>query len=381
MDKRLLVSCIWVLVPSAASAQSFHLQAATLERDGEAVGEVSRLPVEVVRWLDATTARVRHVDDAVTLEADVDLADPQDFLQAGVGRDVRLRGTGAWKVTMLRGAWAPVLRGSEDEVRVALPPALPVSWGRIIGQVEGAPAAPDRGPWAFVAAAGEAEASTDGDAEALGELIQHCPGLTIHAGPRLEDPGWLVPETTHDIRKVGFRAGWYEVRVRHEGFLLEGFLERSAAGYDGVLGGLGLSGVGTGCGDGIARGRVVRLAPGTQLYATADAEQPFATLHRENTGLEPADRTFARACRRSAGQVEQCEQVAIPPLPTGFVRWIVEPEGTDGGMVLTGFVHVPAEELPDQDPAAPSAGAGFGLCSPGFTDWPRPAVPSPAPAP
>ena len=369
-----------ILVPAVASAQSFHLQAGTLERDGEAVGEVSQLPVEVVRWLDATTVRIRHVDDAVTLEADVDLTDSQDFLQAGVGADRRLRGTGAWKVTMLQGTWAPVLRGSDDELRVALPPALPVSWGRIVGEVPGASTAPLGGPWAY-AGEGDAGEPTDDEADPAGEPVQHCPGLTIHTGPRLEDPGWPVPSTIHDIRKVGTRAGWYEVRVRHQGFVLEGFVEQAAVRCEGVLGGLGLAGVGTGCGDGIAKGRAVRLAPGTQLYATAEAAEPFATLHRENTGLEPVDRTFARACRRSEGEDQLCESIAIPPLPTGFVRWIVELEGTDGRMVLSGFVHIPAEELPDQDPNAPSAGGGFGICGPGFTDWPRPAAPPAAPQP
>lgn len=371
MSKRLLLEVLglWLVWPTVAAAQSFHLQAASLERDGEPVGEVARLSVEVVRWLDGTTARVRHGDEAVTLEADVDLTDARDYLQAGVGADQRLRGTGSWKVTMLRGSWAPVLRGSAEAIRVALPGELPVSWGRLDGEVPGAGAVPEGGPW-WAVAGGEGVESAGERSE--GQLMQHCPGLTVHSGPSLEEPGWTVPAGIHDIRKVGLRGEWYEVQVRHAGFRLDGFVERSAAGCEGAVGGgLGLGGVGTGCGDGVAGGRVVRLAEGTRLYATADAAEPFATLHREGTGLEPVERTFARACR-SEGGVERCERIAIPPLPTGFVRWIVEPEGTEGGMVLTGFVHVPAEELPDQDIGAGSAVGGFGLCSPGFVDWPRP---------
>ncbi|MBN1771560.1 MAG: hypothetical protein JXB32_09880 [Deltaproteobacteria bacterium] len=217
MSKRLMVEVLglWLFLPSAAAAQSFFLQAASLERDGEPVGEAARLPVEVVKWLDATSARVRHVDDGVTLEADVELTDPRDFLQAGVGSDQRLHGTGAWKVTMLRGTWAPVLRGSNDAIRIALPPELPVSWGRLVGKLPGAAAGPEGGPWS-AAGAGE-DAGSAGD-EAEGPFVQHCPGLTVRSRPSLEDPAWPVPTTVHDIRKVGTRSEWYEVQVRVAGF-------------------------------------------------------------------------------------------------------------------------------------------------------------------
>jgi hypothetical protein len=358
MRKPAVVPALLVLVVAApAAAQSFYLQGATLSRDGASVGEVGELAVDVVSWPSPTTARLHHADAAVTLEADVDTADADDYLMAGVGRDVALSGTGRWRVRMLAGTWAPVLRGSRTEVRVALPRELPVSWGVFPAGAAPATGEPDGGPWAY-----DDDAPRD-DADA--EPVPRCPRLRLR--PVADDgaEAWAPGPTILDLRQVERRGSWALVRIRHGGFEVDGWAESWMLQCEETLGGLGAGGFGSSCGDGIVMGRAVRLPAGTQLYAAPDAAEPFATLHNESVGLEPGILGYGMGC---IGDV--CKR--SPPEPSGTAQWIVEPAGTDGRMLLQGYVKTPAEDLIDVDPDERNPGGGFGLCSQTYDDWPRP---------
>jgi len=263
-----------------------------------------------------------------------------------VGRETALGGT-AFATRMTAGAWAPVLGVLGREVRIALPPGAPSPDASLALGARRARRDPEGLPWSY--------ASRDRDDAAL-----HCQAFALAPSPGAAAT-WSPPDLAPRVR-VATAGQWDTIEVALGGFVVAGYRRHDAPCAPGELGGLGLTG-GTGAGDGWGQGRVVTLAAGTALYATATAATPFATLRARAYGIEPLHTGTGRACDGTG----RC--VRVPALPTGTAQWIVPVDDPSGArFVLTAYVRVPAETLPD----APPGHGAFGLVSPYSPDWPTP---------
>lgn len=353
---------LWLCAP--ARAQSFHLYRATLADGGAEVGSVSGLAV-VIAWRTPTRARLRHQDLALAIEGDIDLAQPTVFLQAGVGRHVKLEGTWPWRVTMRRGTWAPVLRRGQRGIRIGLPRDLPAHGAWIPAGTSASSRAPGNAPW-------DETERISSVAEAA-EPLPDCAGLTIFARPHADAPLWR-PANTEEGYVVRRRGSWAEVEIRSRGFRVRGFARFSPdceqdAGLPEFPGIAGLAA------DGAVYGRSVRLPAGTRLFATVRSAQPFAVLRRPATALEPLYESPHVSC--TAGDCTR-----EPPEPRGPARWLVSPATDDLGyrVELAGWVREPAEALADTYPSVRNSTSGIGSWTESLPDWPRPA-PLSAPSP
>jgi len=321
-------------------AQTFFLPEATLRVGDVAVGQVEGLRASRLEWPSARRASLRFADGRLELAAAVDLASRDTYVAAGVGLPVELQETGPWHIRMLADSWAPVLEGGARGVRVALPDWLPVRDGWLPA---GSPPTDGEAhlPWAVGAAGGDP-----------------CPDLVVFAavdgGPSLRVPQWA------GVQMLGRGKGLQPVEVRMDGFSVQGFAT-SPIKCGAAPGSIGLSGFGTGCGDGRGWGRVVRLPAGTRLFSPK-VHDPFAVLRQAAPGIELAHEARRRIC----GPSSDCR--LEPPLPKGPAEWIVPFEaGPEPHFVLRAWVDVPAEQLPD-DPSNPG---GFGLCFSPPDHWPR----------
>jgi hypothetical protein len=349
---RLLLAILAMTLGAAPSAfaQSYWLHAADLRSDGHSVGQVTRMAVKV-DWKSATTASLRYSDDTVDLEAQVDLKAKDTFLSAGVGVRVLLEETGEWTVAMEGQAWAPVLSSKDQRPIVALPFASPVRSGRLPLAAGEAKPPPDSRPWSFRVATTKPEAASA------------CDNLILSAAPDSK-VSWRVP-TEIEVVLGKIQGRWRLAEAHLEGFSVQGYVPKDFACHPAALGGLGLSGTGAGCGDGMTHGRAVILPAGTELFPTAEASRSFAKLKREVHGLEHLTEPTATSC---AGK--KCERV--PAEPKGAARWIVDLDCQKGPhALLEGWVKTPAETLRDVTPGNRNPGGGFGLCSSAPDGWPR----------
>jgi len=347
---RTLLTALGLLAWSApAAAQSLFVVAASVDSERERVADVANLRVRSVAWTSATRARIDHESNVLRLTGEIDLRDGDDRLVAGVARRAALGTSSPWQVSMLAGTWAPVIGGGARGVRVALPPALPVRDGWIAPRSPGASGAPDSGPWAFTDRAAPGARSP-------------CEGERLFAAPREGAARWPVPEGARvvQIPGTGVPPAWEHVRVEHLGFAIEGFVRRRRACPLRAIDSGDWS-AGSACGDGVARGRRVRLPAATPLYARAGSAAPFATLLREAVGLEQLDSPPGRSCIGT-----RCTR--SPPEPRGVAQWLVELESAGASVLLYGWVRTPAQRLED----APNATGGFGQCRGDSEDWPAP---------
>ena len=344
----LTATLVLALAPGLARGQSYWLHAATLRLEGHSVAQVSRLPVSLT-WSGATTAVARYADEAVALEAAIDLRDAETYLSAGVGVPVVLAQTDGWTLSMSTEAWAPVLGFQAGGTLIALPSPLPLRQALLPASTPGARTPPKDQAWSW---------HREPNSDAAG-----CGGLEVAAAPGSPITWRLPPDAAVRLGAAG--GQWRAAEVSVGGFSLKCVAPTTAACDADATGMLGLAGVGAGCGDGMARGRAVLLPAGTELFATATSARAFARLKRQTRALEPLFDPAAQRCSS-----DRCRR--IPPEPAGTARWIVDLDCQRGPpVVLTGWVKVPAESLSDAEPPRRNPGGGFGLCSSPPSDWPR----------
>ncbi|MBX7193156.1 MAG: hypothetical protein K1X94_13970 [Sandaracinaceae bacterium] len=350
----LFVLAAFTVLPARAAAQSVFAFEMPLTPERAIVGQLNDAPLTIVRWLGPSEALVRFQDRELRIEVPLALdrpatpGEPRTHVVVGVGRRAPVT-VGPWRVTMEAGAWAP-LRGHEGEsLRVALPPGLPsadglVSWPR----GRGPSGAPHR---AFE----HAEPSHRGF-----ELA--CRGqLELRAATDPSAPRWPVPVgASYRVRGA---ASPFDVEVRVEGFVVHGFVDARPAPCESTL---GLNGFGSGCGDGISHGLVVRVPAGTPLYASDGSSEPFAWTRRAVIAREDLDAPRMQTCTSIANGPTTC--APSPPLPTGPQRLLFDREDERGpDWSFLAHVRIPIESLP-----VVQGHGGFGGCHAPPSDWPPP---------
>lgn len=333
--------------PGLAAAQSFHVSNAVLRSEGHSVGELFGAPVDISGWTSDTRPTIAYADRVVTMTATIDLADENTFLSAGVGRARPVQTTSAFRIDMNANVWAPVWGRAQDGVRIALPPGFPAREAVL-----------PTSPRMSATADPPHDAFSYAGTPRTFDLV--CGQLRIRAEPRADAELWLAAGDGAALHVGVERDGFTRVRLFRDGFVVHGWLEGGPPSCQDLN--MGLSGVGSGCGDGRGRGIIVNLPAGTELYGSRTAAQPFGRLRADTPGLEPVDGDVAQACTNGV-----CRRV--PPEPTGTARWIMHSHRPrSGGWILNAWVRTPAEQL-----ARPrGASSGFGGCRNTPTDWPRP---------
>lgn len=333
------------LAPARARAESWYVHHAALEADGEAIGDLYGARVAPVGWADDARPRVAYSDEAIAMQVEIRLAEPETHVSVGVGRAARVRTSSPFRIEMRALSWAPLLGRDAPGVRIALPPGLPASEGVLVAAAD-APARARPPDVAF------------GHLPAPDVFVPACGRPILRTRPDPRAPAWTVDGERAAIALGPERDGFTRARVLVDGFVVYGWLEGAMPSCEGVI---HLGGVGSACGDGAGHGVVVTLPAGTELYASRTAARPFARLRRDELGIEPRDFPRAQAC---AGG--RCE--LVPPEPRGPAAWILHAHVGDGGWVLTAWVRTPAETLA----RPPDGSSGFGMCWSPPTDWPRP---------
>lgn len=344
---------------SPARAQSLYLHAATLTADAEHVADLVG-PVDGV-FRDATHVQVQYTSRDVTLAGEVDLLDPDDFLAAGVGRDVPLEGTGVWSISLRAQTWVPVAGDSPSGVVVALPASMPVRRATI---PRGTPGAHGRPSGAEVWD-GPGRDTTPAEADPLARYVS----LRATRGPG--SPMWASPPGA-SVRVVGRAGRDRVVEIAFHGIVVRGFVERRQPLFNtphdvGAMNRarrISLVGVVE-----PLRGRAVSLAAGTLLYATAGSTTAFGTLRATVLGLEPTSRIPVTSC--TAGPPVVCER--DPPEPRGPARWVIQLPDAQ----ITAWVRTPAEQLPNGVLTREMSFAAMRRQPLGPDHWPRPARPAP----
>ncbi len=331
-------------LPTLTRAQSLFAFEAPIAPEGQVLGRLSDTPLTVIDWIGPHEVRVRFQDAELRLETPIDLARahtagaPHTHVVIGTGRRSSVE-VGAWSVTMEAGAWAP-LRGFEgDAWRIALPRGMPGEEGLARGMrpLRGAP-----------------RRAFDHRVVSQRRFEYACDGqLEIRASADPASSRWPVPAAS--TFRITPGASPMRVEVRIAGFVVRGFVDALPAPCDGAI---GMSGIGSQCGDGASRGLVVRVPRGTPLYASATSTTPFATLRRPTVARERLDREPAMTC-------EGARCTREPPEPTGAQPLLFDREG-DGAAdwAFVAVVRVPLESLPRV-----AGHTGFGHCTSPPTDW------------
>ncbi len=346
-----VVALALLALPTRAEAQSFFAFEAPIAPEGEVLGSLAAAPVEVVRWLAPTQPVLRFVDADVELETPVELTapavagTPHTHVVAGVRARTAL-GAGPWAITMGAGAWAP-LRGSDTAgTRVALPPRMPLREATIPRGARGAQGAPSR---AF-----------DHPSERRRGFELACSPIEVRASRDPDAPRWSVPIGAA-YRTLRAR-GAISIEVHMEGFVLRGFLDREPERCEASI---GMSGIGSRCGDGFTHGLVFRVPGGTPLYASPTSTAPFAHTRREVLGRELLDSPRAIGCSTPVGGGPTvCS--GSPPEPTGPTTLLfVEHDESASEWSFRAHVRLPVETLPRVEGVG-----GFGGCTAPLNDWP-----------
>ena len=342
-----------LLFPAArVDAQSFYAFEVPIAPEGAVIGRLSKAPVTLLRWATPTRPVLRFQDADVAFETTVDLdapeapAEPRAHIVAGVRARTTLA-AGLWNIRMSAGAWAPVRGLDATGTRVALPPGMPVPEATIPAGVPGAAGQPTNTAFHFSSAS----------ARGFDEFA--CGSFAMRATAAADAPQWTVPNGA--FYRVRRARGAITIEARMDGFVVVGFVDSEAERCEAML---GLTGIGSSCGDGASRGLVVRVPSGTPLYASPSATTPFTRTRREILGRERLDGERAVACRTPPGGAPIC--TSTPPEPTGPATLLfLARDGSRSPWSFEAHMRLAVETLPRVTNAA-----GFGSCGAPLTDWP-----------
>jgi hypothetical protein len=343
----LVVLASTVVDPSLVSAQSYFAYRLPIAPEGEILGAVHQAPVTLVRWSGEHEALVRYEDAELRLETPARLTtgpgEARARIVVGVGEASPVR-AGPWQIEMQPGAWAPLRGHDGDASRISLPRGMPRRQGsvRARGTASGRPSRP------FA----HREVPTSG-------LSLSCAGqLHLRARAQRGGPSWTVPEGA--LYGVEGERAPLRVVVHVEGFRVTGYLDARPRE---CLAALGASGLGTGCGDGVMHGLVVRVPAGTPLYASASSTTPFAHVLRDVAAREHRGVQRSEVC--SGGATPSCHLEPPPPTGTQTLFFDRTPDA-DGDWIFLAEVRVPFETLTRVE----GVGVGVGRCD-SSVEWPE----------
>ena len=250
------------LAAAPARAQSLHAETATLRVDGEEVGWLTGAVIEARAWPTRHSIDAHYEDDVIALDARVDLDEPETVVVAGVGQPVTLEAVRAFRVEMLPGTFARVVRrDAAGRVRIRLPDSLPQ---RVAAIPVGAPPSQVR----------PARHLDEPEEE---EWEHVCGPLEVLAERRRDAPVWAIRRPTETVlARVGppDRRGYRAAEIWIAGYVVHGFLKRALP-----WGGCGFRWGGSSCyGRGSGPSVRVELPAGTPLFGSETASAPFAQL-------------------------------------------------------------------------------------------------------
>jgi hypothetical protein len=227
-------------------------------RADQPVGWAESLPVSVSSWRTSTVLRVRHDGPAVTFEALVDLTREGTQVDARVRQPVRVTGVGAWVLVLKAGVAVPLLGRAPDGLRVGFLPE-------------------QRMPFAAVTLPEVALA-----VPRTKEAPLKCAVTALSVRPEEDAASLTVEPFAWTAHRAGpDTKGFTPVHLENATATLHGFVRSSALRCDDVgPGGLGLSGLGVGGGDGIVQAEAAVLPAGTRLFAAPGDATPLATLKK-----------------------------------------------------------------------------------------------------
>lgn len=315
--------------PISASAQSFYAFQASLAPDGVAVGRLGSAPVSITSWASPTQPILSFRGRSISLQAPVELGTGRTQIVVRVSRAIRISTSTAFEVTLRAGSHVPLLASQAAQLRIALPPGLPAREGLIpatgLGALSGRPhTLAFHGPRL--------------DSSATGV----CEPLTLYASPDSSAEHFVLSREAGPWIVVGAQSGGFtEVRVQSGPVEVRAFARGAVQTCDPMI---GLSGMGSGCGDGASSDLIVELPPRTELYASADAAAPFARTRRAVIARAPRDHD-----------------------PSAPIRWILSERSDEGRLSLSVYVRTPLARLRR---APSSVSPGFGGCFSPVGDWP-----------
>ncbi|MDP1922778.1 MAG: hypothetical protein Q8L14_41430 [Myxococcales bacterium] len=261
-----------LLLAAAPAPVELHVLSAGLlaPETKQPVGAMDDVFVTPVKWVSPTLFKARHESSTVELEALLDLSREGTFLEAIASRDVALSGTGQWLVVLKRGAKVPLLGRLADGLRVGfLPQHLMVTSVATVPD-EGRQVPPATGP------------------------AETCVVRAMYARPEAGAAKWETPSVAWTMhRGPSSKTGWAQAWADGQVTIVHGFVRDSDVECDvGSGGGLGLSGVGGGSGDGFVVAEEATLPAGTTLFTSARDAKPFATLRAPIRALRLGDGTW-----------------------------------------------------------------------------------------
>jgi hypothetical protein len=351
--------------PEAARAQSFFLLQGKLKAQGKTFGTVRRLPV-TVEWRNPEYPLVTFDGRSVRVRGQIPVGSHEGALLAGVGGKVSLTGCEGWAITMAKGTWAPVLRGSPRSTEIVLPRGFPVRQAGITAGAPGAVSQPhdyalswwDLGTIDWHPARTKEQAQFDA-------LILEDTEVFRWIG----DPKPWLNQGAHKVTGIAAAvvpgSRWVKMVFSHGGFEVVGFVrarpkpkqQKEARKDTGSLRGVGVTVPGSFCSDGaVGPGRQVWLEPGTGLFED-----------EQNRNCEPAIVVKK--------QIEASE-TSMPALPLDpdavpkarFFLWI---DSASMRLELSGFLAIPNRALEDVDASNKFDERGYGYCDSVFpTEWP-----------
>ncbi len=280
----LVATMLVLVIPALAFADEVWIARAPIAVDGEDVGHLESIPVEIA-GVDGDRIDVRYRDAILELDATVDLADESTFVEVGFKRRTRVDNDSGYVIRALAGAYAPLFRVGAREYEIALPDWMPAEVGRVSRRTQLPREQPEPAPF-----------TARQYAPASAPTVLRCDGAELRPSPRSAQR-WTIPTFTALYEIAPARNGLVRVAVvDDEGFIVEGYTpvppctERS---FSTVCHAGGSSG-------GRPRPQldVTNLPPQTTLLAADGSSAPFATIgiatvaHRE----EPNGRWHVDVC-------------------------------------------------------------------------------------
>jgi hypothetical protein len=277
----------------AAAPVDVHLRSAALlgPTTEQPVGWAESLPVSVSAWKGPTLLRVRHDGRAVSFEAFVDLTRDGTQVEARVRHPVRVSGVGDWVLVLKGGATVPLLGRAPEGLRVGFLPEQLIPFAAVTLPEVALPVPPTKNAPLKCAVAALSVRADDA-----------APSLTV------EPSAWTAHRSGPDTK------GFTPVHLENTTATLHGFVRPSALRCDEVgAGGLGLSGLGTGAGDGTIEAEAAVLPAGTRLFAAPVDSAFFARLKKPTAAFTVDGRAWRLDPLSSGSATVQLTRVFLAP--------------------------------------------------------------------
>ena len=264
----LFAVAVAVAVAAAAPAAQVHIVQSGLVAPGmpsdQRVGSLADADVQLGPWVTKTRVAIVRKGRVFDVTADIDLANVGTEVVVGVGRAVRLSGTGPWVMGLLPEARIPLIAGDDAGLDLGFlrQQSAPVTTARL-----------DTAAATTFTVAGKPEP---------------CLVSVLHAAADDGAASFAPASFVWSMFATSTPAnGWHAVQARGNGMVVDAFAHDRDVHCDvGSGGGFATRGTGAGGGDGTMMAREATLPKETRFFADAARTVPVAVVHRAVRALQ-----------------------------------------------------------------------------------------------